>query len=91
VSYQIDYSEEAYDDLANLPARYRKPIKTLIEALGQNPYPSRSKRLRDPLAHYHQARLDPYRIIYRVVEAEREILIVRVKLKDGPETYDDLI
>jgi mRNA interferase RelE/StbE len=61
----------------------------VIEALGNNPFPPKSKELRDLPGRY-RFRMDSWRIIYRVDNQELTILILRVRRKEGPETYQDI-
>jgi mRNA interferase RelE/StbE len=61
----------------------------VIEALANNPYPPKSKELRDLPGRY-RLRIDSWRIIYRVDNQELTILILRVRRKEGSETYQDI-
>ncbi len=90
VSYQISIAPEALDDLRNMPARFRNRTRQLIGDLETDPYPSRSKRLRYPLSHLRRVPLERWRIIYQVDEDEKEVLIIRILRKTGPETYEEL-
>jgi addiction module RelE/StbE family toxin len=89
VSYQVEYSEEAYRDLRDVPSHLRNRIKALIAALENEPRPARSKELRDLPGRY-RIPLEGWRIIYRIDDEEQVILITRVKRKTGPETYEDI-
>lgn len=88
--YTINVLPSAYDDLDEMPARFRFRALDIINSLANDPYPPRSKQLRDPLTRYHRIPLEKWRILYEVREAIQEIAIHRVKLKTGPETYEDL-
>lgn len=90
MSYTVRYFAEAYKDLRTMPARYRQRALSLIAGLAQDPTPSRSKQLEDPLTHLRRLPLEQWRIIYQVQEEEKEVWIRRIKLKTGPETYAGL-
>lgn len=90
MSYQVNFNPDALDDLRRMPAQLRSRAAKLIDALETDPRPSRSKQLRDPLAHLYRLPLEAWRIIYRIDDAELEVTIVRIKHKTGPETYTDL-
>ena len=87
--YQINYTDEARRALRTVPSNYRQRIRGVIEALGNNPFPPKSKELRDLPGRY-RFRMDSWRIIYRVDNQELTILILRVRRKEGPETYQDI-
>jgi mRNA-degrading endonuclease RelE of RelBE toxin-antitoxin system len=95
VRYQIRYTEEAKRALPDLPGNYRQRIRREIEALADNPRPSKAVPLRaereraDPPERYKIV-FDRWRLIYRVIEDERTVRILRIRLKTGPETYEGL-
>ena len=87
--YQIDYTDEARRSIHKLPGSYRQRIKRLIESLATNPLPKQAKELRE-LPDCYRIRIDEWRIIYRVHDAEILVLIIDVRFKTGPETYHEL-
>ena len=87
--YRINYTDEARRALRTLPGNYRQRIRRLIESLATNPRPKNAKELRD-LPDRYRIRLDQWRVIYRVDDEEITILILRVRRKAGPETYQNL-
>jgi mRNA interferase RelE/StbE len=89
VSYRIDYSQQARQDLRNMPARFRNRVRSMIEALSNDPRPARSKELRD-LTGLYRLRLEQWRIIYAIDDEDVQIQIIRIKRKTGPETYEHL-
>lgn len=89
MSYRLRYSEEIRLALRTLPGFYRQRAKHLIEALSDDPFPPKSKQLRDAEALY-RLRLGSWRIIYHVDHADREVHILAIREKTGPETYEDL-
>lgn len=93
--YRISYTEEARQAIPGLPGNYRQRIRREIAALADNPRPARAERLRDdptrsdPPERY-KISLDRWRVIYRVLEEEQAVRIIRIRLKHGPETYEGL-
>ena len=90
MKYTLVLHPQAQSDLKDIPARYRRRLINLINGLAQDPYPARSKQLEDPLAHLRRLPLDQWRVIYDVMDEEQEVNIYHVRLKTGPETYEDL-
>jgi mRNA-degrading endonuclease RelE of RelBE toxin-antitoxin system len=81
--------------LPGLPGNYRQRVRRQIEALATNPRPPNAEPLRDDPSHSeaverYKIRLDRWRIIYRVVEDEGVVRILRICQKHGPETYQGL-
>lgn len=89
MSYRLRYSQETRLALQTLPGFYRQRAKRVIEALVDDPYPRKSKQLRDA-DNLHRLRLGSWRILYHVDEGDQEIYIVTIREKIGPETYEDL-
>lgn len=88
--YNIRWYPKAKQDLKEIPARYRLRAVHLIDGLADEPYPTRSKQLRDPLGHLYRVPLDKWRILYDVDEANKEVWVFRILEKTGPETYEGL-
>lgn len=63
MKYDIIILPGAQRDIRSLPARYRQRVLEIIDGLGNDPYPSRSKQMRDPISHMHRIPLEKYRII----------------------------
>ena len=72
-----------------MPGNYRQRARRLIEALTDAPRPSGAKELRDLPGRY-RIRLNGWRIIYHLDDENLIILILRVRRKTGPETYQDI-
>ena len=87
--YRIRYTEAAKRDLRRVPGSYRKRFRRLIESLSTTPRPRRAKELRQRPNRY-RIRINGWRLIYRIDDDEGEILIVRVRLKTGTATYQDI-
>ena len=89
MAYQISYTETARHDLRLLPGNYRQRLKRLIESLVEMPRPLSAKELRAMPNHY-RIRVDNWRLIYRVDDDTSGVLILCVRYKTGPETYQNL-
>jgi mRNA interferase RelE/StbE len=85
--YRLRITETAKADLRSLPGHLRQRARRIVDGLVENPTPPGSKQLRDLPDHY-RLRLLTWRIIYRV-DGET-VLILTVREKSGPETYQDL-
>lgn len=89
MSYRLDYSDEARRALRTLPGRYRQRARRLIESLAGEPRPQAAKELRQ-LPHRYRLWLNRWRIIYRVDDEAQRVLILAVRQKTGPETYENI-
>lgn len=89
MSYRIRYTKEAKRSLPRLPGRYRQRARRLIEALARNPRPVGAVELRG-WAGVFRLWMNGWRIIYRVDESAGDLLILGIRFKTGPETYEDL-
>lgn len=65
------------------------PTKRAIQALAITPPPPRSLELRDHPGRY-RLRVETWRIVYRVDDADQVVTILAVRRKTGPETCADL-
>ena len=89
VNYRIRYSHDAKHPLPQLPGRYRQRAKRAIESLARNPRPVGSEKLRD-LPNVFRVWLNGWRIIYQINDEDGILLIVGIRYKTGPETYENL-
>ncbi len=89
MNYRISYSNEAKRALSHLPGRYRQRARRVIETLARNPRPAGAVELRD-LPGMYRIWLNGWRIIYQVNDDEALLLIIGIRYKTGPETYEDL-
>ncbi|MBI3979898.1 MAG: type II toxin-antitoxin system RelE/ParE family toxin [Chloroflexi bacterium] len=87
--YRIRLTETARREIDHLPGHVRQRVRRLVEDLGDNPMSARAVELRGlpgrfriPLLHW--------RIIYRVDDQAETVLVLTVRRKLGPETYQDL-
>jgi mRNA interferase RelE/StbE len=80
ISYSFEYLEEAVkNDLAQIPRNIRDIIKRAIEErLGVDPF-SFGKPLRYSWEGHKSHRVGDYRIVYRIKEMEKIVLIVAIK------------
>ncbi len=76
--YQLALSNRAKKDLDKLTGSLWQRIRDAILALRENPRPDGVKKLRGMSANY-RIRVGDYRIIYRLNEADKEVVILRVK------------
>ena len=72
--YQIELTRAARRALDPLPTKVQKRIDRQILALGKNPYPPGSKKLRGAEG-LHRVRVGDYRILY-IVEADRLVIAI---------------
>jgi mRNA interferase RelE/StbE len=87
VRYQINYTDEARRSLRILPGNYRQRIRRLIESLADDPRPRQAVELRD-MPNRYRIRVDSWRLIYRVYDEEIVVLVLDIRHKSGPETYE---
>ena len=89
MSYRIRYSQEAKRALPRLPGRYRQRARRLIVALANDPRPAGAEELRGRPGIL-RVWLDGWRIVYQVDDDAGVLLIIGVRYKTGPETYESL-
>ena len=87
--YKIKITETARNDIRSLPDHMRQRVRRAIDALSTNPLPGGAKELRGLPGRY-RIRIDRWRIIYRIDQENVIVLLLRVRRKTGPETYQDL-
>ena len=87
--YRIRYSEEARRSLRKLPGRYRQRVRRLIESLAETPRPNHAKELRD-LPDVYRIWVNGWRLIFLFYYESEIVLIVGIRRKTGPETYEEL-
>jgi mRNA interferase RelE/StbE len=75
--------------LRRLPGHVRQRARRAIQALAREACPGEAKELRE-MSGFYRLRLDDWRIIYRVDDENQVVRILRVRLKTGPETYENL-
>jgi len=75
--------------MRRLPGYVRQRARRTVSALADDPRPAKAKELRDKPGRY-RIRLVRWRIIYRIDDGDQTVLILRVRRKTGPETYEDI-
>lgn len=88
--YRLEYSEDVRRALRTLPGFYRQQVKRIVAGLADDPFPSSSEALRDPIPSGYKIPLGRWRIIYQVDEAEQRVYVLDIRRKTGPETYERL-
>lgn len=89
MSYRVKLSDEAKRALVSLPGRYRQRARRTIEGLARQPRPAGARALRDRPGRY-RLRLNGWRIIYQIDEDAGIVRIIGIRVKTGPETYENL-
>jgi mRNA interferase RelE/StbE len=89
--YNIYILPEALDEIKNLPAHIRSQVRRAISTLADAPRPPASKQLSYPEVQreLRRIRIDRWRVIYAISEAEATLDIVAVR-KRPPYDYGDL-
>jgi mRNA interferase RelE/StbE len=84
--YRIRIAKSVKRDVDRLPGHMRQRVRAAISSLALTPRPAGARALRDAPGRY-RIRLDPWRIIYRLGDQDRTVVILAVRQKRGPETY----
>jgi mRNA interferase RelE/StbE len=81
----------AWKEIKQLPGKVRQRVRKAVEALAENPRPVKSKALTVPELHaeVRRLRLDLWRIVYAITEADKVIDVLAVR-KRPPYDYGDL-
>ena len=89
--YTVYVTPRAWSEIKDLPGNMRQRVKRAIGELGNNPRPATSKALDIPdfEIDLYRLRLDRWRIVYAITEAESAIDILTVR-KRPPYDYGDL-
>ena len=81
--YEIRLSRRAERDLDDLASTEFRRVDVRINALAQNPRPYGVQKLGQ---HSHRIRVGPWRIIYLIDDAERIVMVERVRRR-AKDTY----
>ncbi len=89
--YTVYITPAAFQEVKDLPGHMRQRVKRAIDQLADNPHPPDSKVLVVPEIEYEvcRLRLDKWRILYAIMEADKMIDVVAVR-KRPPYDYGDL-
>ncbi len=82
MSYHVEISSEALDEIKSLPAYIRAQAIELIDLLAQTPRPLRAKQLRDKLGIYRIWLAGRWRIAYEINDELQLLIIRRIRRKD---------
>ncbi|MBN1139993.1 MAG: type II toxin-antitoxin system RelE/ParE family toxin [Anaerolineae bacterium] len=89
--YTVYVTPPAWKEIKTLPGHMRQRVKQVIDRLVDDPRPHNSVVLRAPEDERElwRLRLDRWRIVYAVTEAEKMVDILAVR-KRPPYDYGDL-
>ena len=89
--YTVYITPRAIAEIKDLPGNIKQRVKREVSLLSDNSRPEHSKKLNVPDIEYEvrRVRLDRWRIVYTIVEAEKVIDILTVR-KRPPYDYGDL-
>ena len=89
--YTVYIIPRAWREIKNLPGNMRQRVKRAIDALADDPRPSRSESLNVPDfdVELRRLRLDKWRIVYVIIETDSIVDVVTVR-KRPPYDYGDL-
>lgn len=92
MNYVIDLSREARLALKRMRAFDKRPVEAAIKGLAIDPRPKKSILLTRQYKGLGIRRytVGKWRIIYKIDEIDKIVFIREVRLKTGPETYDNL-
>jgi mRNA interferase RelE/StbE len=87
VSYQVKLRSPAQKELDSVDGRDYEAIVKAISLLPENPRPPAVKKLAD--SGLWRLRIRKYRIVYAIDDGDREVIIVRIALRNK-DTYKRL-
>jgi mRNA interferase RelE/StbE len=76
--YRVDYRPTAVKDLDGIPIRVQDKIFAAVDALGHNPLPRGTKKIKDARNRF-RIRVGDYRIVYRIHFDERLVQVEFVR------------
>jgi mRNA interferase RelE/StbE len=89
--YSVYVTPDAWEEMKRLPGNMRQRVRREIKALAHTPRPPSSKQLQTDTTEQQawRLRLDRWRIIYLISDAEYTVDVLAVR-KRPPYDYDDL-
>ena len=81
MSYQIEVSPDARQEILDLPGHVRAQARQLIKELGKNPFPPRAKELLNKPNIYRIWLAGIWRVAYEVDSDLKRIRILRLREK----------
>lgn len=89
--YTVYVIPSARPKIKELPGNIRQRVRRTIDSLADNPRPAKSKKLDIPdiESEVRQLRLDQWRIVYAITEADNIVDVLTIR-KRPPYDYGDL-
>jgi mRNA interferase RelE/StbE len=89
--YTVYVTPAALKEIKSLPGNMRQRARKAVDALAENPRAPKSKHLEIPTvdAEVRRLRLDRWRIVYAITEAELIVDVLAIR-KRPPYDYGDL-
>lgn len=90
--YTVYVTPQALREIKDLPGHMRQRVKRALDELEDDPHPATSKKLEAPKdieVELWRIRLDKWRIVYAITEADRVVDVLAVR-KRPPYDYGDL-
>jgi mRNA interferase RelE/StbE len=78
MSYRVEITRRAMKGLAALPANIRGNLSDRIAGLSADAVPQGTQPLHAPLAGCFKLRVGDYRVVYKIEEGHRAIVVLRV-------------
>jgi mRNA interferase RelE/StbE len=90
--YSVYIIPDTFKEIKNLPGNIRQRVRKAISELADNPRPYNSKQLNisDFEEELWRLRLDNWRIVYVITEADKIVDVIAVR-KRPPYDYGDLL
>lgn len=96
MAHDLFLEPEVHSARKNLPANYRQRVRTLLDGLASDPRPPKSQPM-DMVGldvpagvELRRLRLDPWRIVYAVNDAESWVWVLAIRRRP-PYEYEDLV
>lgn len=77
MTYKIEFTEEAEDQLSLIPKGEAKKIVRRVEKLANEPFPPKCEKLKGQEEVY-RVRQGDYRILYSVIEKKLVVLVLKI-------------
>lgn len=89
--YDVYVTPLALASMRGLPGHMRQRVRREVQVLVVTPRPSHSRQLDFPASEWElrRLRLDQWRVIYAIIEEDRQIAVLAVR-KRPPYDYGDL-
>jgi len=79
MEYEIYFKPSAFLDAARLPLAAWKDIENEITNLAEKPFRLESEKFfKHRHKHYHELKLDPYYVVYKISVLERAIRVLKI-------------